>query len=260
MIGDKENSTDRINIAVIVTDKDRKIQWVNEDFTQITGYTLQDVLGKKPSILHGKNTEPYIVEEIRSSLNQLIPIKTDITNYRKDGEEYTCKLVIYPIFDEEGSHTNFIAFEIDGDKIADDSNISLLQLEPRYCTSSLTDTKGLDIFIKLNALFENERIYLQPDLKLKDLANKLGTNTRYLSQVVNDRTGRNMLNFINKYRVEAAKKRVRDSSYSHLTTFAISQMCGFRNKSTFYKVFKEFEGMTPKHFVRNLDKISTTIN
>jgi PAS domain S-box-containing protein len=254
MIGDKENSTDRINIAVIVTDKDRKIQWVNEDFTQITGYTLQDVLGKKPSILHGKNTEPYIVEEIRSSLNQLIPIKTDITNYRKDGEEYTCKLVIYPIFDDRGNHTNYIAFEINGDRITDDSNISLLQLEPRYCTSSLTDTKGLDIFIKLNSLFENEKIYLKADLKLKDLANKLGTNTRYLSQVVNDRTGKNMLNFINKYRVEAAKKKIRDPRYNHLTTFAISQMCGFRNKSTFYKVFKEFEGMTPKHFVKSLEQ------
>lgn len=254
MVGGKKNYRKRINIAVIVTDKERKIQWVNDDFTQITGYTLPDVLGKKPSILQGKNTEQHIVEEIRNSLNQLIPIKADITNYRKNGEEYVCKLVIYPIFDKEGNHTNYIAFEIDGDKIPDDSNISLLQLEPRYCTSSLTDTKSLDIFIKLNALFENEKVYLKPDLKLKDLANKLGTNTRYLSQVVNDRTGRNMLNFINKYRIEDVKKRITDPTYSHLTTFAISQMCGFRNKSTFYKVFKEFEGMTPKHFVRDLDE------
>lgn len=254
MVGDKKNYKDRINIAVIVTDKNRSIQWVNDDFTQITGYTLQDVLGKKPSVLQGKNTEPHVVEEIRNSLNELIPIKTDITNYRKNGEEYTCKLVIYPIFDEGGNHTNYIAFEVDGDRIPDDSDISLLQLKPRYGTSSLTDIKALDIFIKLNALFESEKVYLQPDLKLKDLANKLGTNTRYLSQVVNDKTGENMLNFINKYRIESAKKKIVDPSYSHLTTFAISQMCGFRNKSTFYKVFKEFEGMTPKRFLKELDR------
>ncbi len=254
MVANKGNLKDKINIAVIVTDKDRNIQWVNEDFTAITGYSLGDVKGRKPSILQGANTEPQVVQDIKDALNNLIPIKTEITNYRKDGEEYICKLVIYPIFDEKGVHTNYIAFEIDGDKIADDSDITLLQLEPRYHSSSLSNVKALDIFVKLNALFENEQIYLQPDLKLKNLADMLGTNTRYLSQVVNKRTGKNILYFINKFRIETAKKKIINPEFSHLTTYGIAQLCGFRNKSTFYKVFKEFEGVTPKDFIKNLRK------
>lgn len=256
MIANKESLHNRINIAVIITDKDRNIQWVNNDFTAITGYTLKDVRGKKPSILQGVNTEPHVVEEIRNSLNNLIPVKTDITNYRKDGEEYTCKLVIYPIFDEGGAHTNYIAFEIDGDRIPDDSNISLLQLQPRYQSSSLSNLKSIDIYVRLNALFENDKVYLHSDLKLKDLADMLGTNTRYLSQVVNNKTGNNILHFINKYRVEVAKKKIIDPENSHLTTYGIAQLCGFRNKSTFYKVFKEFEGVTPKEYIRELERKS----
>lgn len=254
MVNNKGNFKDKIHIAVILTDKQRNIQWVNSDFTEITGYELREVRGKKPSVLQGVNTEPHIVEDIKKSLNELIPIKTEITNYRRNGEEYLCKLVIYPIFDEGGEHTNYIAFEIDGDKIPDDSEISLLQLQPRYQSSSLSSVKALDIFVKLNKLFDEEKTYLRSDLKLKNLAEMLNTNTRYLSQVVNDKTGDNVLHFINKYRIEIAKKKIVDKEYAHLTTYGIAQLCGFRNKSTFYKVFKEFEGMTPKDYIKELRK------
>ncbi len=250
MVANKEKLGGDILIAVILTDKDRRIQWVNSDFTRITGYSISEVYGKKPSILQGVNTEPEVVESIKHALNNELPIKTEITNYRKDGEEYLCKLVIYPVFDEKEELTNFIAFEIDGDAIKDDSEISLLQLRPKYFSSSLTDAKALDIFVKLNALFEQEKSFLDPDLKLKDLADKLNTNTRYLSQVVNKETGHNILHFINSFRIEEAKKKIGQQEYAHLTTFGVAQLCGFKNKSTFYKVFKEFMGVTPKIFIK----------
>ena len=49
MISNKSNRSTQIDIAVIITDKNKNIQWVNEGFTQITGYTLKDVVGKKPN-------------------------------------------------------------------------------------------------------------------------------------------------------------------------------------------------------------------
>ncbi|MFN7118762.1 MAG: PAS domain S-box protein, partial [Saprospiraceae bacterium] len=49
------------HIAVIVTDPERRILWVNEDFTYITGYSLSEVLGKKPSILQGPKSEREVV-------------------------------------------------------------------------------------------------------------------------------------------------------------------------------------------------------
>ncbi len=248
----KHTLNPKLEIAVILTDRKGSIKWVNEDFTKITGYDLKEVKGKKPSILQGKNTEPEVVESIKNALSNLQPIKTEITNYRKNDEEYLCKLVIYPLFDENQELTNFLAFEIDGDKIKNDKEIGILQLNPRYSKSSLSNTKALDIFIRLNTLFENEKVYLNSELKLKELAERLGTNTRYLSQVVNKETGCNLIHFINEFRIKEAKKKIIDPGYRHLTTFGIAQHCGFRNKSTFYKVFKEFEGVTPKDFVRNL--------
>ncbi len=252
MVANRGNSNDNIHIAVILTDKKRNILWVNEDFTKITGYSLREVKGKKPSILQGKNTEQEVINEIKNALNEQIPIKTEITNYRKNGEEYLCKLVIYPIYNEHQEHTHYVAFELDGDIIPDDSDISIMQIQPRYRKSSLSNIKALDIYSRLILLFENEKIYLNPELKLKELANMLGTNTRYLSQVVNRETGENVIYFINRYRIQEAKKKILDSELSHLTTYGIAQLCGFRNKSTFYKVFREFEGLTPKAYIRNL--------
>ncbi len=254
MVINRGHSGEDLLLAVILTDKDRKIQWTNDDFTQITGYHLKEVKGKKPSILQGQNTEPDVVQEIRRALSNILPIKTEITNYRKNGQEYLCKLVIYPLFNENEEHTHYLAFEIDGDKIKEDSDISIMQLQPRYRSSSLSNVKALDIYVRLNLLFEREKIYLDPTLKLKNLTNRLGTNTRYLSQVVNRETGNNVLYFINKYRIEEAKKKIQDPNLKHLTTYGIAQLCGFRNKSTFYKVFKEFEGLTPKDYLRELNK------
>ena len=54
------------NIAVIVTDAQKNILWVNDDFTEITGYSFQEVQGKKPgSLLQGPHTEVEAVKRIR---------------------------------------------------------------------------------------------------------------------------------------------------------------------------------------------------
>jgi PAS domain S-box-containing protein len=235
-------------IAVILTDAERRILWVNDDFTVITGYAFEEVVGKKPSILQGKNTEKTAVERIRRGLEKQSSFKAEITNYRKDGEEYICKLVIHPIFDFKDQLTNFIAFEVDGN-YTDDTHLSLLNVRQKYQSSSLDRLKELDLFSKLTLLFEKEQLYLNTDLKLGAIASRLKTNSKYLSQVVNNQTGENLLHFVNRYRVEEAKKKITEKAYHHLTTYGIAQTCGFKNKSTFYKVFREITGMTPKHYI-----------
>ena len=94
-----------------------------------------------------------------------------------------------------------------------------------------------------------EQLYLDPQLNLPQLAELLDTNTKYLSQVVNYHYGNNLQQFVNVYRIEEAKKRLLDPQYSNLTYFAIGQLCGFKNKSTFYKVFKKFTDYTPHEYV-----------
>ncbi len=239
------------HIAVIVTDSQRRIIWVNEDFTHITGYALSEVLGKKPNILQGAKSEQEVIRRIRKGLEDQMPIKDTITNYRKNGEEYPCKLVIHPIFDTERTLTNFIAFEVDGDEVEDEEALPLLQLNEKYSTSSLKGMEEMKLFFRLKALMETEKSYLDPNLTLKSIADRLSTNTKYLSQAVNHHTGTNFQHFINAYRIDEVKDKISSAAYRNLTLYGIALQCGFKNKSTFYKVFKEITGITPRDYLKN---------
>ncbi len=238
------------NIAVILTDAQRKILWVNEDFTEITGYTLTEVVGKKPSLLQGPGTEQEAINRIRRSLQHKIAFREEITNYRKNGESYLCKLVIHPVFNREQQLSNFIAFEVDGNAVKNIDDIPLMQLQEKYSSSSLKGIEEFKLYFKAQSLMEKEKLYLNPNLSLKEVADRLHTNTKYLSQVVNHHTGSNFQHFINTYRVKEVKENLANDEYQNLTLFGIALQSGFKNKSTFYKVFKEISGQTPKEFIK----------
>lgn len=240
------------NIAVILTDPNQKIIWVNEDFTSITGYSLGEAIGRIPGkILQGPKTEPAVVARIRKALQLKVPLKEQLVNYRKNGEEYVCKLVIHPVFNRNNELINFIAFEVEGDGDLDDETIPLLNLSEKYRSSSLRGIDEIKLYNQLKKLMEVDKLYLNADLTLKTLADLLDTNTKYLSQVVNHQAGLNFQQFVNYYRVDEAKRKIITDSLSNLTLYGIALQCGFKNKSTFYKVFKELTGFTPKDFVKS---------
>ncbi|MEM9982892.1 MAG: helix-turn-helix domain-containing protein, partial [Bacteroidota bacterium] len=224
--------------------------WVNEDFTQITGYTLNEVLGKKPSLLQGAESEQEAIKRIREGLGNLSTVKDEITNYRKSGESYLCKLVIHPIVDEAQNLTHFIAFEVDGDLVRDEASIPFFSTTQKYKSSSLRGVEEIKLYYRLRDVLRNKSLYLNPDLSLKDVADELATNTKYLSQVVNHQSGYNFQHFINTYRIEEVKRKMLTEDYQHLTLYGIARQCGFKNKSTFYKVFKEITGNTPKAYIK----------
>ena len=238
------------NVAIILTDAQRRILWVNDAFTRITGYDLQDVVFRKPSILQGENSDHKIVEEMRYCLEQGLSFKNEIVNYRKNGEAYPCRLVVHPIRNDAGEVTNFIAFEVDGSQSATTGH-ELLNFSSKYQTSSLKGVKSLELYDRLRRAMKADKLYLDSRLNLPQLADLLGTNTKYLSQVVNHHYGNNLQQFVNHYRVDEAKLRLLDDEYANLTYFAIGQLCGFKNKSTFYKVFRKFTNCTPHEYVVN---------
>lgn len=239
------------NIAVILTDPQQRIIWVNDDFTAITGYSLGEAIGRIPGrMLQGPKTDPEVIERIRKAIQQRVSFRDQLTNYRKNGEPYLCKLVIHPVFDRNQELTNFIAFEVDGNLVADEFNIPLMNLNEKYRSSSLRSIDEIKLYDQLKQLLEADKLYLNPELSLKTVADLLNTNTKYLSQVVNHQAGINFQQFVNLYRVKEAKHKIVKDSFSNLTLYGIALQCGFKNKSTFYKVFKEVTGYTPKDFVR----------
>ncbi|MEM8916084.1 MAG: diguanylate cyclase, partial [Pseudomonadota bacterium] len=100
--------------AIVVTDRDGRVEWVNPAFRQLSGFTLEEMKGRKPGdVLQGPKTDPETVAAISEALKKRRPIRTEILNYMKSGEDYWIEINITPIFDESGRHTHFMSIERD---------------------------------------------------------------------------------------------------------------------------------------------------
>lgn len=103
-------------------------------------------------------------------------------------------------------------------------------------------------FERLTALMEQEKLYRKGDLKLSDVAARLNTNVRYISQLVKLRTNSSFTQYVNTYRIEEVKRHIAEEHYQHLTLTAMAAESGFNSKATFNRVFKEMTGMLPKDY------------
>lgn len=102
----------KTDIAIIVTDIQEKIEWINMGFTNMTGFNLEEVQGHKPAkILQGEGTSTKTRQRLRKHINDQESFSDQILNYRKNGEPYWCKLDVWPLYDNENELVNFIAFE-----------------------------------------------------------------------------------------------------------------------------------------------------
>ena len=90
--------------------------------------------------------------------------------------------------------------------------------------------------------------YKDKTYSAKRLAEDLGTNTRYISAVVNVRFHMNYTSLVNKYRIEEAMSILTDKRYQHLRVEEVSDMVGFANRQSFYASFYRIMGMTPKEY------------
>ena len=104
---------------------------------------------------------------------------------------------------------------------------------------------------KLELLMTTEKVYLEPELTLTDLAKRLKTNSAVLSRVVNQCYKMNFNDFINEYRVKEVKEQLANPSTKNLTILAIALDAGFNSKATFNRAFKKFTGQNPTDYLPN---------
>ncbi|MCU0424126.1 MAG: ATP-binding protein [Candidatus Kapabacteria bacterium] len=99
---------------VIITDAEGRVQFVNEQFEQRTGYTASEMIGIKPGkVLQGKNTNPETTREIAQALRERRAFEGEIVNYTKEGREYWVHLSITPVFNDNGECEHFLAMQYD---------------------------------------------------------------------------------------------------------------------------------------------------
>lgn len=93
-----------------------------------------------------------------------------------------------------------------------------------------------------------QKKYKDKNYSAKRLAEELGTNTRYVSAVVNVRFHMNYTSFVNKYRIEEAMSILVDKRYQDLRVEEVSDMVGFANRQSFYASFFRQTGITPREY------------
>ncbi len=115
----------------------------------------------------------------------------------------------------------------------------------RYSNSNLSEELINQINDNAISVLENQKLFLEADLSLQKLAKEINTKPNYLSQVINTKHNCNFREFINKYRIDFAKKLL---SGTNLKIEAVAYDSGFNNISTFNLAFKKETGMTPSQY------------
>ena len=107
---------------------------------------------------------------------------------------------------------------------------------------------------RLRELMEQEQLHLNPDLSLRSLAEYMNLSPNQMSQLLNDGFGQNFADFVNGYRLEEFKSKLKDKNAHLLTILAIAYDSGFNSKTVFNTFFKKKMGVTPKTYWNQLNQ------
>ncbi|MEM9362396.1 MAG: AraC family transcriptional regulator [Bacteroidota bacterium] len=105
---------------------------------------------------------------------------------------------------------------------------------------------------KLEGLIETEKVYLKNELTLTDLSQELDTTTNNLSWLLNNIYQSNFYEFINRYRIEAFLRKIKNNEHATRTLLSLSLEVGFNSKSTFNKAFKAVLNDTPSNYIKKM--------
>ncbi len=117
----------------------------------------------------------------------------------------------------------------------------------KYSNSGLTEEQAEKLKLRLRDLMEKEELFLNSNLKLTDLAEKLNESKHHVSQVLNEELNTTFSNFVNQYRINSAQNLLKKNSDT-LNMFGVAKESGFNNKTTFNLAFKRHTGCTPTEF------------
>ncbi len=177
------------------------------------------------------------------------------------GEDYhiffaaTLFVSLIGVFGIQQGHifSNQSSLEIKNDNINEESEPNGANINIRYAKSGLTEEKRQLIKIGLLKLIDDEKLFLEPELSLSFLSSRLDIQSNYVSQLINEEFGKSFYDYINSKRVNEFKHRIALPKYGDYKLIEVAYDCGFNSKSTFNRVFKRMNGVTPSEYLKTID-------
>ena len=145
-----ETCISHLNDIVLITEAEpmdstgRRIIFVNDAFERLTGYSREEVLGQSPELLQGLKTSAPELHRIGVAMGKWQPVRAEVINYTKSGEEFWIEMDIVPIADSTGWYTHWVAIERDitQRKLAEKA---LIDSEQRY--TALFETAPVPMWV-----------------------------------------------------------------------------------------------------------------
>lgn len=122
----------------------------------------------------------------------------------------------------------------------------------KYQKSGLSDRASEALHRQLNSLMLEEKTYTNSEVSLTDLADRLNVPLNHLSQVINEREGKNFYDYINTLRIQEFITIAGFPESRRMTLFGLAQQCGFNSKSSFNRYFKKITGKSPSEYMQEL--------
>ncbi|MFA6402710.1 MAG: helix-turn-helix domain-containing protein [Salinivirgaceae bacterium] len=118
----------------------------------------------------------------------------------------------------------------------------------KYKKSGLDSDKLVSQYQYLLDFMDTKKPFLEPELTIFQLSEMVNISKHHLSQIINEKVGKNFFDFINEYRVNELKQKLSDPSLQNLTLMALATDSGFNSKATFNAAFKKITGLTPSMY------------
>ncbi|MEX0778735.1 MAG: helix-turn-helix domain-containing protein [Balneolales bacterium] len=208
----------------------------NQDFAGLTGYSISELRGKPWTELINEKYLKNAREVIHSVLTEG-RVKTAYWEIMHDGKPQYVRWTICRM-------NNY-----------SDKKYILCYLHHEWDVLTDFGLKKFDTAImykRIRLLIEHNKLYRKPDLKVKDIANILRTNNKYISTTINKMAGVSFNRFINEYRIKDAIKKLTDPACQGLPIKVIIEQVGFGNEISFYRNFKAITSITPSQYKPNI--------
>lgn len=121
-----------------------------------------------------------------------------------------------------------------------------------YQKSGLKKNDAIAYAKTINQLMEQEKLWLNPEVNLKEISQHTGIPQHYITQVLNEELNKNLYTFVNEFRANEVIRLFKEEKYKNWSITAVAFEAGFNSKSSFNTFFKKHTGKTPSEYRKEL--------